>query len=80
MYKDFCYSCGVPLEMPGMAGKTPHYCVYCTDEAGKLKPWEEVLAGTAGYLASWQPDITPEIARQRAIRYLTAMPAWADKA
>jgi len=78
--KDFCYSCGVPLELPGMAGKTPNYCSYCTDEEGKLKPWEEVLLGTAGYLASWQPNLTPEMARERAIRYLTAMPAWADKA
>ena len=80
MFQHFCYSCGMPMEMPGAMGRAKHYCTYCTDVSGRLKPWEAIVEDTADYLAIWQPNITPEIARERAIRYLTAMPAWADKA
>ena len=36
-------------------------------------------AGLAEYLDSWQ-KVGPVESRKRAMRYLTAMPAWAHKA
>lgn len=60
-------------------GPSDKYCKYCTDSEGNLKSWEEAVAGLAGYLDSWQ-HVGPEESRKRAVRYLTAMPAWAHKA
>ncbi|MBY6259671.1 hypothetical protein K3G69_24600 [Phytobacter diazotrophicus] len=74
-----CYSCGMPLSAPDAQGPSDKYCKYCTDSEGNLKSWEEAVAGLAGYLDSWQ-HVGPEESRKRAVRYLTAMPAWADKA
>ncbi|BBE79877.1 MULTISPECIES: zinc ribbon domain-containing protein [Phytobacter] len=74
-----CHSCGMPLSAPDALGPSDKYCKYCTDSEGNLKSWEEAVAGLAGYLDSWQ-HVGPEESRKRAVRYLTAMPAWADKA
>lgn len=46
---------------------------------GNLKSWEEAVIGLAGYLDSWQ-HVGADESRKRAMRYLTAMPAWAHKA
>ncbi|WP_058914265.1 zinc ribbon domain-containing protein [Entomohabitans teleogrylli] len=75
----FCESCGIPLSAPQAKGPSDTYCVYCTDDQGNLHAWDDMLAGTAGFLDSWQ-KVGPEEARKRAFRYLTAMPAWAHKA
>ncbi|WP_312686935.1 zinc ribbon domain-containing protein [Kosakonia sp.] len=77
--EQFCHSCGMPLSAPDARGPSDHYCAYCTDSEGNLKSWEEAVAGLAQYLDSWQ-NVGIEEARKRAIRYLTAMPAWADRA
>lgn len=79
MERKLCYSCGIPLDSPGIAGLSEEYCAFCSTMTGKLKPWDEVLTGTAEYFRSWQPNITMEQALARAERYLTAMPAWAHR-
>lgn len=79
MKKKICYSCGIPLDLPGVSGASDEYCAYCSTMTGKLKPWDEVLTGTAQYFMTWQPGLTMERAMARAERYLTAMPAWAPR-
>lgn len=77
--QSFCQSCGMPMSAADTQGASEMYCVYCSDSEGNLKSWEEAIAGLATFLDSWQ-KVGPEEARKRAIRYLTAMPAWAHKA
>jgi hypothetical protein len=69
----------MPLSAPDARGASDKYCVYCTDSEGNLKSWDEAVSGLAQYLDSWQ-KVGNEEARKRAIRYLTSMPAWADRA
>lgn len=78
-HEQFCHSCGIPLSAPDARGPSDQYCAYCTDSEGNLKSWEEAVSGLAQHLDSWQ-NVGTEEARKRAIRYLTAMPAWADRA
>ncbi len=74
----FCYSCSVPLGMPGFKGPAENYCIHCTDNEGNLKPKDEVKIGVAGWLTSWQPELSQEKAIVRAENFMKAMPAWAD--
>ncbi|SCC65260.1 zinc ribbon domain-containing protein [Kosakonia oryziphila] len=74
-----CQSCGIPLSAPEARGTSDKYCTYCTDSEGNLKSWDDAVSGLAEYLDSWQ-KVGNEEARKRAIRYLTSMPAWADRA
>jgi hypothetical protein len=78
MFMNFCHSCGAPLDLPGFQGPAEHYCVHCTDEQGQLKSHQEILAGVADWMKTWQPDIDDAKAMARAKSYLKAMPAWAD--
>jgi hypothetical protein len=74
----FCNSCGMPLS--GEQGKYIRgpFCIYCSDENGKLYPREIVQKG----IAEWLKQISPENASadymKRAGYYMKAMPAWAD--
>jgi len=71
-----CQSCGMPMKdaKPGTM-----YCGYCTDAAGKLKPYEQVLEGTtSGYFMAMQKMARPE-AEKAAKAHLAKMPAWAGK-
>lgn len=74
----FCHSCAMPLNDAQMQRNKSDYCIYCTDENGNLKDWSDILAGSTEIIAAWQ-QISLEEAKKRAIRYLSAMPAWADK-
>ncbi len=68
-----CGSCGMPLTdaKPGEM-----YCGYCTNDAGKLKPYEEVLEGTIqGYFMGMQQMARAE-AEIAAKAHLATMPAW----
>jgi len=71
-----CQSCGMPLTdaQPGQM-----YCQHCTDEKGKLKPYEVVLEGTTqGYFMAMQ-----KLPRDKAVvaakEHLRKMPAWAGR-
>lgn len=69
-----CQSCGMPLAdaHPGQM-----YCAYCTDESGKLKPYEAVFEGTVvGYFMGMQ-KLEREAAEVAARELLAKMPAWA---
>lgn len=73
-----CHSCAAPLDVPGFAGPSAHYCRFCSDESGELRRKKEVRAGIARWMQSWQPELKDKEARRRAKRYMRAMPAWAD--
>ena len=68
-----CQSCGMPLAeaQPGQM-----YCQYCTDDAGKLKSYDEVYEGTVtGYFMGMQ-KMSREDAETAATEHLSKMPAW----
>jgi len=75
---NFCYSCTYPLDDPDARSANPNLCKMCTDDAGNLRPRDEVQKGISGWLASWQDGITPEQAMKRADAFMQAMPAWAE--
>ncbi|MBN2530600.1 MAG: hypothetical protein JXR76_29705 [Deltaproteobacteria bacterium] len=75
----FCLSCGIPLQSPAAGRVKGDYCGNCADEAGNLKPREEVQGGIAYWLNSFSPDVDMNICMSRAKYYMKAMPAWADK-
>jgi uncharacterized glyoxalase superfamily protein PhnB len=71
-----CQSCGMPLAdaHPGQL-----YCQYCTDEKGKLRPYEQVFEGTVtGYFMGMQKMARPD-AERAAREHLKTMPAWAGR-
>lgn len=71
-----CQSCGMPL-----AGAQPGqmYCEHCTDDAGRLKPYEQVFEGTViGYFMGMQNMERPQ-AEEAAREHLARMPAWAGR-
>lgn len=73
-----CGSCGMPLETPAdhaLGDVTSEYCRFCTDEQGRLLPYERVLAITAEHLVTSQ-GITAEAAQHLAEGLLADMPAW----
>ncbi len=75
----YCMSCGMPLSMPDMKGRSEQFCKHCGDDAGEVKSREEILNGIAWWLKSWQPGLSDAEAKKRAEHYMKAMPAWADK-
>ena len=72
-----CHSCAAPLEGE-FKGPADNYCKYCADEGGKLHPREQIQQGIAGWLKSWDPDISQDAALKRAANYMLGMPAWAE--
>ena len=75
----FCHSCTAPLN-GAFKGAADVYCKYCSDESGALKSYDEAKAGVIHWLMSWQPGIDEATADQRAVHFMRAMPAWADRA
>lgn len=73
-----CESCGMPmqrLEDHGGGRLDVHYCKYCADAEGRLKPREEVRQGMINLMV---------VARRKPIEeaekfvdyYMKKMPAW----
>ena len=75
--QEHCHSCTAPLA-GDYKGPSDKYCKYCTDEAGNLKPREEILSGLSEWFQGWQ-RVSPDLARKRAELFMQAMPAWADQ-
>jgi hypothetical protein len=72
----------MPMEKPedfALGDPTSLYCRYCTDGAGKLLPYEDVLAMNAQTYIDSQ-GITPEAATRMAAATLSSMPAWKGRA
>jgi hypothetical protein len=77
-----CESCGMPMKSAeDFGGGRPDnlYCVYCTDEAGNLKPYEEVLENMKGFAIKTM-GISGHEALQMAKEGMSKLPAWKDKA
>jgi hypothetical protein len=68
----------MPLEKPedfALGDPKSLYCGSCTDQKGKLLPYEEILAMNAKYYVDSQ-GITPNAAQRMAKALLDSMPAW----
>jgi hypothetical protein len=73
-----CQSCGMPMRNAEDfgGGRTDNlYCAYCSDEAGELKPYEQVLAGMSAF-ARQMMGISEEEALKFAKEGMAKMPAW----
>jgi len=80
MLDNMCQSCGMPMNgLDQRGGNLPdnRYCVYCTDEAGELKPYKTVLNRMAAFMAKSE-DIPIEKALAKSEAYMTHLPAWRD--
>ncbi len=76
-----CESCGMPLISPAdcaLGDTKQRYCIYCTNENGHLKSYDEVLHGMAAYLMHSQA-IDHMAAEKMAHHVLSSMPAWQTK-
>ena len=76
-----CGSCGMPMERPedhALGDVTHPYCRYCTDEQGRLLPYERVLGMNAESYVKSQ-GVTPEAAQRLAAALLADMPAWKSR-
>lgn len=77
-----CESCSMPMKKSGDFGggdTTNKYCVYCTDEHGKLKPYEEVFGGMVAF-AQKTAGMSEEMAKESVAQNMAQMPAWKDRA
>jgi len=71
-----CQSCGMPM---ADAAVGQMYCQHCTDENGKLHPYEAILEGTIqGYFMGMQKMERPA-AEVAAKEHLAKMPAWVGR-
>ena len=73
-----CGSCGFPMRDPddfagGRLDAT--YCSTCGNDAGQLRPYEDVLRANADYYVR-QQGVHPDAAREMARALLASMPAW----
>jgi hypothetical protein len=76
-----CGSCGMPMERPedhALGDVNQQYCRFCTDEQGRLLPYEQVLDTNAEYYVKSQ-GVTPEAAQRLAAALLADMPAWKSR-
>ncbi len=66
-------------EVDQRGGRIPDniYCVFCTDEAGKLKPYTTVRNGMAAFWVK-REDIPIEKAISKSESLMNYMPAWRD--
>ena len=76
-----CYSCGMPLEKASdhaLGDINQKFCIYCTNEKGQLKPYEEILRNMANYLVHSQ-GVAMAAAEEIAKDVLAKQPAWINK-
>ena len=77
-----CESCGMPMKSSedfGGGRMDNVYCVYCTDEVGTLKPYDEVLENMKGF-AMKTMGISESEALQMAKEGMAKLPAWQGRA
>ena len=73
-----CESCGMPMKKAeDFGGKNIEnkYCVYCTDESGSLKPFDQKLKDMTSFIMRTS-DLNKEKAEQIAKDTMGKMPAW----
>ena len=71
-----CLSCGMPLSEETRRASTD-YCQHCTDDSGKLQPFEERFERMTQW-AMREDGVDREVAEMRTIEYMRGMPAWRD--
>lgn len=77
-----CGSCGFPMEKPedfSLSNVVSLYCRHCTDETGKLLPYEAILKANTKYYIESQ-GISENVASKMAKDLLATMPAWKNRA
>ncbi|MGZ5278716.1 MAG: zinc ribbon domain-containing protein [Pseudobdellovibrionaceae bacterium] len=73
-----CGSCGMPMEKAedfALGDIASLYCRYCTDKAGKLLGYDEILQANASYYKESQ-GMTDQAALKMATDLLKSQPAW----
>ncbi len=76
--KNSCKSCGMLMKdtsQQGAGDPDNPYCVYCTDETGKLKSREEIREGMIGFYIKSE-NKTREEAEKFVDEHMKKMPAW----
>lgn len=77
-----CESCGMPMKSAedfGGGQLDNAYCVHCTDEAGNLKPYDEILENMKGFAVKTM-GISEAEALQMAKEGMAKLPAWQGRA
>ena len=77
----FCEACGMPLTEPkefAQGWPDNPYCVYCTDDKGNLKSYDDVLVGYANYIMT-QKGNSLEEAKKIAAEAMAKLPAWKNR-
>ncbi len=75
-----CESCGMPMKkIEEFGGKKPdnRYCVYCTDEQGNLKPFDEKVKDMTGFIMRTH-GLDFEHSQNLARENMKKMPAWKE--
>lgn len=73
-----CGSCGMPMKEPedfALQNRASIYCSHCTDNNGKLLPYEQILAINIKYYMKSQ-GISESAAVRLATDLLAMKPAW----
>ncbi|MEV6314713.1 zinc ribbon domain-containing protein [Streptomyces sp. NPDC051776] len=76
-----CVSCGMPMrtvEEHAAADPSKDFCHHCAREDGRMKSYEEVLTGFAGFLQHTQ-GLQDNAARDVAAQILSKQPAWNNR-
>ena len=66
-----CNSCTMPLESGDL-------CHYCADEAGALRPFEEVFERMLQWTQRHEPGLDRAEAERRTRSFMRERPAWRD--
>jgi Putative zinc ribbon domain len=76
-----CGSCGFPMEKPedfALSNVISLYCGHCTDEKGKLLPYDTILEANTKYYMESQ-GISQNAALKMAKDLLSTMPVWKSR-
>lgn len=77
-----CIACGMPMTKAAdypQGDESKDYCLYCARPDGSMQSYPEKLDGTVEFLVRTQ-GLDREAARRMAIRALSKLPAWKDRA
>lgn len=64
-----CESCTMPIE-------SGQYCQYCSDESGKLKPFDERFESMINFAMRRDGSLTRVEAERRTLDFMAELPAW----
>ncbi len=79
--ESICISCGMPMKEDkdfALNDRSKSYCVFCSDENGNLKSYEEVLEGWSNFIIETE-KIEKEAALIKVKEEMASLPAWKSK-